>query len=178
MDLDRNEVYGKSGEFGDLFRGSLVAAEKGHVGAVKLLLERGATPNQVNKKRGLFPLLQAAQNGHADVVRLLLERGAPPNQANKKRGLFPLMQAAKNGHVDSVRLLLRRGAAPNKVYGRTGESPLALALQYGHTEVARLLILAGSDVTPKMLADYRGNAAIVELLRKSKNKPGSKPLKT
>ena len=156
----------------------LVAAEKGHVGAVKLLLERGATPNQVNKKRGLFPLLQAAQNGHADVVRLLLERGAPPNQANKKRGLFPLLQAAKNGHVDSVRLLLRRGAAPNKVYGRTGESPLALALQYGHTEVARLLILAGSDVTPKMLADYRGNAAIVELLRKSKNKPGSKPLKT
>ena len=156
----------------------LVAAEKGHVGAVKLLLERGATPNQVNKKRGLFPLLQAAQNGHADVVRLLLERGAPPNQANKKRGLFPLLQAAKNGHVDSVRLLLRRGAAPNKVYGRTGESPLALALQYGHTEVARLLILAGSAVTPKMLADYRGNAAIVELLRKSKNKPGSKPLKT
>ena len=156
----------------------LIAAEKGHVEVVKLLLERGATPNQVNKKRGLFPLLQAAQNGHTDVVRLLLGRGAAPNQANKKRGLFPLLQAAKNGHVDSVRLLLRKGATPNKVYGRTGESPLALALQYGHTEVARLLILAGSVVTPKMLADYRGNAAIIELLRKSKSKPGSKPPKT
>ena len=107
-----------------------------------------------------------------------MERGINPDQVNTNDGTFPLLLAAQKGHVDSVRLLLRKGATPNKVYGRTGESPLALALQYGHTEVARLLILAGSVVTPKMLADYRGNAAIVELLRKSKSKPGSKPPKT
>ena len=154
-----------------------VSAMQGHAEVVKILLERGAKPDQIHATTGVFPLFVSAMQGHAEVVKILLERGINPDQVNTNDGTFPLLLAAQKGHVDSVRLLLRKGATPNKVYGRTGESPLALALQYGHTEVARLLILAGSVVTPKMLADYRGNAAIVELLRKSKNKPGSKPTK-
>ena len=156
----------------------LMAAQYGHAEVTRLLLEHGATSDQVNEKNGVFPLLMAAEKGHSEVVKLLLDKGARPDQSHEKCGIFPLLMAAHGGHREVVSLLLRGGASPNVVHKQTGVYPLELALQCGHMETARLLILAGSVVTPKMLADYRGNAAIVELLRKSKNKPGSKPPKT
>ncbi len=45
------------------------AVEKGHEAVVRLLLEKGATPDQQ-------ALSWAAGNGHEAVVRLLLEKGA------------------------------------------------------------------------------------------------------
>ena len=50
----------------------LEAAEKGHTGIVKALLDRGADVNAVINGVST-PLYVASQEGHADVVKLLIE---------------------------------------------------------------------------------------------------------
>ena len=56
-----------------------LAADFGHVGIVRLLLDAGEDPNRYNPIGGhshATPLHQAAGGGHDEVVRLLVERGA------------------------------------------------------------------------------------------------------
>ena len=55
------------------------AADFGHAGFVRLLLDAGEDPNRYNPVGGhshTTPLHQAAGRGHQEVVRLLVERGA------------------------------------------------------------------------------------------------------
>ncbi|MBV8728947.1 MAG: ankyrin repeat domain-containing protein [Acidobacteriia bacterium] len=63
----------------DRHRGLALAAQHGHAGIVRLLLDAGEDPNRYNPKGNhghSTPLHQAALYGHRDVVRLLVERGA------------------------------------------------------------------------------------------------------
>ena len=56
-----------------------LAAQSGHAGVVRPLLEAGEDPNRYNPVGGhshTTPLHQAVAFGHADVVRVLVERGA------------------------------------------------------------------------------------------------------
>ncbi|KAK7409434.1 hypothetical protein QQX98_008395 [Neonectria punicea] len=59
----------------DLAKERLRAAESGHEGIVKLLLEKGANV-EAKDDYGWTPLLWAAENGHEGIVKLLLEKGA------------------------------------------------------------------------------------------------------
>ncbi len=83
----------------------MLAALKGEVAGVQLLLERGAKVNQP----GWSPLHYAATGPEPKLVRLLLERGAAIN-AEAPNGSTPLMMAAQYGSEDSVKLLLLAGA--------------------------------------------------------------------
>ena len=63
----------------DRHRALALAAQLGHVGIVRLLLEAGEDPNRYNPDGNhghSTPLHQAAFAGHETVVRLLVERGA------------------------------------------------------------------------------------------------------
>jgi cytohesin len=51
------------------------AAQQGHLGVVRLLLERGADPNARETGDHTYPLHWAAANRHLDVVRALLDAG-------------------------------------------------------------------------------------------------------
>ena len=53
-----------------------LAAQWGHVEAVKLLADRGASIKTPLRELGVTPIWIAAQNGHLEVVRLLADRGA------------------------------------------------------------------------------------------------------
>lgn len=69
------------------------AATKGHAPVVRLLLERGANPNDANA--GIYtPVFLATQAGHVDAVKVLLERGA--NKNTPVNGKTPL-QVARSG---------------------------------------------------------------------------------
>ncbi|EGZ08509.1 hypothetical protein PHYSODRAFT_435214, partial [Phytophthora sojae] len=59
----------------------LIACENGHVEVVKLLLDNGASVNEVDED-GDCPLFVAAGNGHADIVKCLLEHGAATELVN------------------------------------------------------------------------------------------------
>ena len=88
----------------------ILAAERGHEGVVKMLLEReDIDPDQADSKRGQTPLVWAAQNGHDGVVKMLLERGdVNPDHIDTRYGRTPLSWAAENGHKGVVKMLLER----------------------------------------------------------------------
>jgi len=86
----------------------IVSSRHGHESVVRLLLERRASIDAVQKDNATS-LHLAASNGHESVARLLLERGASIDAATKNN-LTSLHIAASKGHASVVRLLLERGA--------------------------------------------------------------------
>ncbi|RPB22045.1 ankyrin, partial [Terfezia boudieri ATCC MYA-4762] len=55
-----------------------IAAKKGHLEVVKVLLDKGATINAMTHVNRTA-LHMAAENGHLEVVKVLLDKGATIN---------------------------------------------------------------------------------------------------
>eukprot|EP00501_MAST-03F_sp_TOSAG23-6_P001586 GSMAST32.ASY1.ANO1.1652.1 assembled CDS len=176
------------GEFTPLY----VASEYGHVGVVRLLLDKGAGINHADHQ-GITPLYIASQNGrHADVnqatddgctplhvasahgyvgiVEELIAADAVVNQTTKSE-VTPLFVASENGHDKVVTQLITAGADVNQVEN-TGGTPLFIASKYGRVGVVELLIKAGANVntakkygeTALLIASQNGHAGVVKLL--------------
>jgi len=136
------------------------AAESGHGGIVRLLLEReGVNPNIPDMKDGRTPLSFAAKNGHEGTVRLLLGRkNVYPDIPSRYEGT-PLSLAAKNGHRGIVKLLLgRKDVNPNSSSG-SGQTPLFWAAWSGHHAIIELL-LGREDVDPNTLSKMHGQTLL------------------
>ena len=76
-----------------------MAADKGHVECVSILLDGGANQNAVDDA-GISVLTAAVYGGNADVVQLLLEHGADPDQEDED-GDTP-RSCAKEGDCDII----------------------------------------------------------------------------
>jgi len=167
-----------------------IAAQKGHLEVVKLLLERGALIEAKNSKN-ITPLLVAAEEGRFEVVKLLLEKGALIEAKNSNKAT-PLWMAAQNGHLEIVALLLEKGAAVDArtddsvtmVYDRAngtvstkrnyGVTPLWMAAQNGHIKVVASLLKNGANPNVEAMgrsalqfAVEKRLTEIAELLRKA-----------
>jgi len=81
----------------------MLAAYHGHRDLAKVLLERGADPDQRND-RSQTPLAGVAFKGRLDLVKLLVEHGADPF-ADQGGGRLPIQFAALFGHKDIVSYL-------------------------------------------------------------------------
>ncbi|XP_050430101.1 ankyrin repeat domain-containing protein 17 isoform X3 [Adelges cooleyi] len=81
-----------------------IAADKGHVRFVELLLEKNAYV-EVKNKKGNSPLWLAANGGHLGVIELLYKVGANiDSQDNRK--VTCLMAAFRKGHVKVVKWMV------------------------------------------------------------------------
>lgn len=91
----------------------LVAVQRNHIEAVRLLLAAGADPN-VRDHRGDSPLRICAAKGYVDVARLLLLCGATKtiDEWGGDRPMTALGLAARDLQVDMAKLLLAYGANP------------------------------------------------------------------
>ena len=89
------------------------AARYGHLGVVKVLIERGdVNPNHKLPDSDWGPLFWAAKEGHENLVKILLERqDVSPSTITIDDGRTPLSGAAENGHEGVVWMLLERAAS-------------------------------------------------------------------
>ncbi|XP_042105215.1 ankyrin repeat and SOCS box protein 10 isoform X3 [Ovis aries] len=118
-----------------------VAASRGHVEILRLLLRRRARPDSA--PGGRTALHEACAAGHAACVHVLLVAGADPNIPDQD-GRRPLHLCGGAGSLECADLLLRFGA---KVDGRSEEeeeTPLHVAARLGHVELADLLLRRGA----------------------------------
>ena len=101
------------------------AAENGHVGCAKLLIERGADLHAIDDL-GRTALGYAATGNQPDALRLLAGAGAPWDQPDDQ-GRLPVHLAAERGHVEALMALAELGADPSAL-DRQGRDCEALAL--------------------------------------------------
>jgi ankyrin repeat protein len=85
-----------------------MAAQEGHVDAIKTLVGLGADVKTPANDGGT-PVYMAAQEGHVDVIKLLVGLGANVNTPADD-GATPVLVAAQEGHVDVIKVLYKLGA--------------------------------------------------------------------
>ncbi len=148
--------------------------------AMKLLLQHGADPNDVEGQK-LAPgsrgniLSLAAYQGSLKQVELLLKYGATIE------GTYAVHFAAQTGRLDVLETLFQHGAnisdycmLPKPNYGRYEEmeTPLHIAVRYGQVEAVQWLLEHGADIAAEdaegrnalVLAVGRNDAEMVSLL--------------
>lgn len=113
---------------------------------VKLLLQRGISPNQSSKQfHGHTPLRVAAWMGLPEVMQALLEAGGNANECDANG--WTLLHSACINHVEritkpsleTIRLLLNHGANPNAQLPN-GQKPIDCCQTTPHkTKIAAIL---------------------------------------
>ncbi len=151
------------------------AGESGHVGIVRLLLERGASPNDGES------IYHAAEHDFEDVLSVLVEFGADISRCDPQWGNTPLYflssyrpsYAGGEAAFRGMRWLLEHGADPNVASGEWKETPLHYACRRGQGwQVIVELLEHGADPwsrdkdgrTPYEVALIAGNGTAVRLL--------------
>lgn len=143
-----------------LARPLFFAAQRGHAGAVAVLLDHGADPETVLDFGGA--LQKAARGDHIEVVGLLLAAGADPNLPAGENDITALHEAAERGAMRAARELVARGADVN-ARDRHGLPPIHLAARKGRAEMLAFLSDAGAaPVTPGAISAADLDAADVE----------------
>ncbi|XP_069561944.1 ankyrin repeat domain-containing protein 6b isoform X1 [Brachyistius frenatus] len=118
-----------------------LAAYKGHVEVVRLLLRAGCDLD-IQDDGEQTALHRAAVVGNSDVISALVQEGCALDRQDKD-GNTALHEVSWHGFSQSVKLLVKTGGnvhAKNKA----GNTALHLACQNGHTQSSRVLLLGGS----------------------------------
>lgn len=147
-----------------------VAAQIGHVHAVRTILRRGTDAN-ASAEDGLSSLHVACRGGHREVVELLLTAGAKVDTMDVK-GMTPLLSAIHFGDLELVNRLLAAGADVNLCnVNRVSAAHVAVACQA--LPMLAALLANGAAIntanafngkTPLHIAAELGNMPICELL--------------
>ena len=124
-----------------------LAAARGNVDAVKLLLDAGAVDSQVS---GWSAAHHAAFHGHAEVLKALAAKDAGllnvTDMSAASTAPAPVLLAASRGHVDCVEALLE--AAPDSLGATdvTGRTALMFAASAGAADLIKLLVKRGATL--------------------------------
>ncbi|MES1907694.1 MAG: hypothetical protein MHM6MM_000764 [Cercozoa sp. M6MM] len=145
-----------------------IAAQKGKVGVVKLLLEVGASL-QAPDLQDRTPLLHGIASRNIDLVKYLLARGAKQAVTRQQRAT-PLLRALQHGNKEMALLLLDHCASVQYLNecDKTGRTALQWSATRGSDllDVAQLLLHKGArvDAAAFNTAMNSGSVPLVQLL--------------
>ncbi|KAJ5782232.1 hypothetical protein N7457_004006 [Penicillium paradoxum] len=132
--------------------GLTCAADHGHEGVVRLLVEYRGDLETRNQSTGLVRGLDktssswAAGSGNVGVEQYLLEAGADPNGGEKDGRLTPLAVAAVRGYEDVVWVLLEKeNIALDRKGTPDGRTVLSHSTEYGQQDIIIRLLEKGAD---------------------------------
>ncbi len=127
------------------------AVHYGQINCVKMLLEKGANPNDTDSE-GRSALQLAVMSDYLDLADLLIKNHADPNLKDKN-GVTTLMVAIDRKNFEMLRLLLAKAADPD-IKTNEGGTALLLACKEKQFEAIRLLLEYGAaPVGPNSLGD-------------------------
>lgn len=92
----------------DLYTALKIAASKGNLPIVKLLISRGAPVNYPDEPGSTTPLRAAVLSRSLEVVNLLIAKGAKMNDTNDENETL-LLKATNSGLWDIAEKILRKG---------------------------------------------------------------------
>ncbi len=132
-----------------------VAAAKGHIRIVEMLLARGA---EINPDGGQSPLMLAAKYGHVNVVRALLDAGV---RTDEEYAHSAVLASCGNGHLDVLHLLIERDVDLYVPHGspQSGDA-LMFAVSGGYKDIVRVLLSNGVDANAKSFSQTALTMAI------------------
>jgi ankyrin repeat protein len=132
------------------------AAYHNDVRMVRLLLDRGADPNQSTYFGN--PLSHACSSDSFEAAQVLIARGANVNARDAVANFTPLHWAAgsESSSPQLIELLLAHGADPNAAggepvgaFGLVPQTPRSIAEKRGHTAIVDALVAAGAKDPPR-----------------------------
>ncbi|MDR3129921.1 MAG: ankyrin repeat domain-containing protein [Treponema sp.] len=122
------------------------AAQEGHTGYVRFLLDKRADIN-VKNASGTTPLHEAARAGNIEIMSILIDGGADVNLQDAKGNSVLHLAVPTEVHREALNMLLSHGAVPN-LRDEHGDSPLHIVITLNRsTAILQTLLLAGADVT-------------------------------
>ena len=131
-----------------------IAAEKGHLAIVKLLLEEGGASVNLNSSYGVTPLIAAAAAGHREVADLLLKNGADPT-AKDDLGKTALLHAMSSDDAKLTETLVKLNSRAINLPDNDGNTPLIYAAQKGHVNNIKVLLKYKANVKMKLYKNNR-----------------------
>jgi hypothetical protein len=115
-----------------------IAAERGHIETVKLLIKKEFNPNHkdlLGRNAGML----AVQGKQLKVLLYLLKRGMSPN-VKDKNGTTLLMWACALKELDTVKILINRGAAVNAKDSKGRTALDYVRFDFDSMEITRFLV--------------------------------------
>ncbi|KAG8381895.1 hypothetical protein BUALT_Bualt05G0020400 [Buddleja alternifolia] len=145
-----------------------LAASKGNLECVLLLLDNEADPNRRDFE-GNVPLWHALLGKHDTVIKVLVDNGAALTSGDV--GQFACF-AAKQNNIDLLKEIINYGGDVT-LLNSSGTTALHKAISEGNVEIVKFLVEHGADidkpdvngVTPRALADYQGHEDIKDLFQ-------------
>ncbi|XP_075072092.1 fibronectin type 3 and ankyrin repeat domains protein 1 isoform X2 [Mixophyes fleayi] len=149
----------------------MVAAQRGFLRLVELLVDHGADINQENGS-GKNSLMLACFAGHLDVVEYLRKQGVSWDSRDKS-GCTAMHWAADGGHLKVIQWMINDGCKVDVKDSGLHWTPLMrVGAITGNTDVAECLVNAGAEVnakdkdgkTPLMVATLNNHEDLVRFL--------------
>jgi ankyrin repeat protein len=147
------------------------AAQEGHTGYVRYLLDKRADVN-IKNASGSTPLHEAARSGNIGIMEILIAGGANVDARDAKGNSVMHIAVPQEVHQEALEMLLAHGANPN-LRDEYGDSPLHIVITLNRDPaILRTLLEGGSDVTihnaegktPLYVAVQENRASYIPLL--------------
>lgn len=140
----------------------MMALQYGRSSLAKMLMERKADVNQVNKE-GVTPLYYAIVYGTIEEISLLLSHGADPHYVNNINNT-PFLRACELDKQHIIKRLLDEKPDVNQV-NDLGYAPLSCALLHDNKELTVTLLERDADLL-EALRHYREKSPLLKFAKK------------